>query len=76
VTRIVRWIGAALSVVALSVAALAAPAVAVADDHDDDERSRSRGTSGTQMWPPTTIAWPPLAPPPVTEHRDPVIPVN
>jgi hypothetical protein len=72
VTRLMRWVGAAVA-----VATLATPAVAAADDHDDDdERSRFRGSSGIQMWPPTAIAWPPLAPPPVTEHPDPVIPVN
>jgi hypothetical protein len=71
VIRAAHRVGAALAVIAL-----ATPAVAAADDHDDDERSRIRGSSGIQMWPPTAIAWPPLAPPPVTEHPDPVIPVN
>ncbi|WP_299564242.1 hypothetical protein [uncultured Mycolicibacterium sp.] len=51
------------------------PATAQAADHDDARyRHRSGGSAPTvQMWPPTTVAWPPFLPEPGDPEQPPII---
>lgn len=53
-----RFAVAALTVVSIT---LGSAGQAHADDDDDDDDS-GRATSSVEIWPPTTVQWPPLAP--------------
>lgn len=73
--------GRVFTLAALAVASitLSSAGYAHAGDDDDDHSSGSspsRTTSSVEMWPPTTVQWPPLAPANTSgPDTPPVIPV-